>query len=52
MSHDCSEDGLIEQPAIELFHKLGWATWNCFHEFAQAGGSPLSAPAAAADRDR
>ena len=38
---DFSEDALIEQPAIELFGELGWETANCFHEFEQAGGSPL-----------
>ncbi|MFQ5796234.1 MAG: type I restriction endonuclease subunit R [Candidatus Bipolaricaulia bacterium] len=36
-----SEDALIEQPAIALFAELGWETANCFHEFEQAGGSPL-----------
>lgn len=29
---DYSEDTLIEQPAIEVFHELGWETANCFHE--------------------
>ncbi len=24
MSNDYSEDSLVEQPAIELFYKLGW----------------------------
>ncbi|MBI3920622.1 MAG: type I restriction endonuclease subunit R [Armatimonadetes bacterium] len=38
---DFSENALIEQPAIELFHSLGWETVNCFHEFEQSGGSPL-----------
>jgi type I restriction enzyme R subunit len=38
---DFSEDALIEQPAIELFGSLGWQTADCFHEFEQAGGSPL-----------
>ena len=27
-----SEDALIEQPAIELFGKLGWETANCYEE--------------------
>ena len=38
---DFSENALVEQPAIELFGQLGWETANCFHEFEQAGGSPL-----------
>jgi type I restriction enzyme R subunit len=38
---DYSEDALIEQPAIALFGELGWKTADCFHEFEQAGGSPL-----------
>ena len=29
-----SEDALVEQPAIELFHQLGWQTRNCYHEWA------------------
>jgi type I restriction enzyme R subunit len=36
-----SEDSLIEQPAIQLFRSLRWEAANCFHEFEQAGGSPL-----------
>lgn len=36
-----SEDALVEQPAIELLQTLGWQTLNAFHEFEQAGGSPL-----------
>jgi type I restriction enzyme R subunit len=36
-----SEDALVEQPAIEIFRKLGWETENCFHEFDLPGGSPL-----------
>lgn len=28
-----TEDALIEQPAIELLQKLGWETYNAFHEF-------------------
>ena len=38
---DFSEYTLVEQPAIALFAELGWETANCFHEFEQAGGSPL-----------
>src|SRR2546422_3385276 len=29
---DFSEETLVEKPAIELFHELGWETKNCFHE--------------------
>jgi type I restriction enzyme R subunit len=36
-----SEYQLIEQPAIALLAEMGWETMNCFHEFEQAGGSPL-----------
>jgi type I restriction enzyme R subunit len=36
-----TEDALIEQPAIAMFGELHWETANCFHEFEQAGGSPL-----------
>jgi len=38
---DFSENVLIEQPAIGLFGALQWETADCFHEFEQAGGSPL-----------
>lgn len=38
---DYSEDGLVEQPAIALLEELDWEHLNCFHEFEQAGGSPL-----------
>jgi type I restriction enzyme R subunit len=31
-SLDYSEDGLIEQPAIELLGSLGWETANLYHE--------------------
>lgn len=41
MTHDYSEDALVEQPAIKLLTELGWETANCFGEFDQAGGSPL-----------
>ncbi|MBZ5562260.1 MAG: type I restriction endonuclease subunit R [Acidobacteriia bacterium] len=40
-SSDYSEDYLVEQPAIALSSDLCWETANCFHEFEQAGGSPL-----------
>jgi type I restriction enzyme R subunit len=36
-----SEDALVEQPAISLFSELEWETINGFHEFDQAGVSPL-----------
>jgi type I restriction enzyme R subunit len=36
-----TEDALVEQPAIALFSELDWSPLNCFHEFEQAGGSPL-----------
>ncbi|MFC2019309.1 type I restriction endonuclease subunit R [Chloroflexota bacterium] len=39
--NDYSEDTLIEQPTIALFHELGWETANCFYEFEQSDGSPL-----------
>jgi type I restriction enzyme, R subunit len=39
--HKYTEDALIEQPTIELFRSLKWDAANCFHEFEQAGGSPL-----------
>jgi type I restriction enzyme R subunit len=44
---DYSENSLIEQPAIALFGELGWQTINCFHEFEEAGGSPLGRETAA-----
>ncbi len=37
---DYSEDALVEQPAIDLFSKLGWGTTNCYHEF-DSGKSAL-----------
>ncbi|MBI1999744.1 MAG: type I restriction endonuclease subunit R, partial [candidate division NC10 bacterium] len=42
-----SEDALVEQPAVALFDELGWETADCFHEFEQAGGSPLGRETAA-----
>ena len=41
MTHPYTEDALVEQPAIELFEKLGWETYNGFREFEKAGSSPL-----------
>jgi type I restriction enzyme R subunit len=41
MVGDYSEDALIEQPAIELFGKIGWQTVDCFSEFDVPGGNPL-----------
>ncbi len=38
---DYSEDALVEQPAIALFAAMEWETVNGFHEFDQAGSSPL-----------
>lgn len=42
-----SEDALVEQPAVALLDELGWETADCFHEFEQAGGSPLGRETAA-----
>lgn len=39
MSDDYSEDALIEQPAIELFGKLGYETKNCFYEKCGEGST-------------
>ena len=36
-----TENNLVEQPSIALLQTLGWQTLNAFHEFEQAGGSPL-----------
>jgi len=41
MTHAYTEDALIEQPAIQLFKKLGWETYKAYAEFEQAEGSPL-----------
>ncbi len=38
---DYSEGALVEKPAIKLFAAMEWETVNGFHEFAQAGNSPL-----------
>ena len=42
MVGDYSEDTLVEQPAIELLGEIGWESFNAYHEFDKAGGSPLS----------
>ena len=34
-----SEADLVEQPAIELFAKLGWMTGNLFSEFSGAASA-------------
>jgi len=39
MSLRYSEDTLVEQPAIELFHSLGWKTENCYRETFGPHGS-------------
>lgn len=41
MSTDYSEDTLVEQPAIALFHQLGYETANCFNERLGSDGSTL-----------
>src|SRR5687767_766474 len=33
VTSDCTENTLIEQPAIELFAALGWETARCFNEW-------------------
>jgi type I restriction enzyme R subunit len=43
MPHEYSEDILIEQPAIALFHDdLKWETANCFEETFRPGGGSQS----------
>jgi type I restriction enzyme R subunit len=39
MSQDYSEDALIEQPAIELLHRLGWQPANLYKETFGASGT-------------
>jgi type I restriction enzyme R subunit len=34
-----TEDQLVEQPAIELFHELGWETANAYHETLGSAGT-------------
>ncbi|BDI33997.1 DEAD/DEAH box helicase [Capsulimonas corticalis] len=36
---DYSEDALIEQPAIQLFHEIGWSTIDCYQEAMGAAGT-------------
>jgi len=36
---DYTEDQLVEKPAIELFHELGWEAANCFYETYGPGGT-------------
>ncbi len=38
--HENSENILVEQPTIKLFHKLGWITFNAYNEF-ESQISPL-----------
>lgn len=38
---ELTENNLVERLCIALFQTLGWETLNAFHEFEQAGGSPL-----------
>jgi type I restriction enzyme R subunit len=38
-ANDYTEDSLIEQPAIELLHELGWKTSNLFNETFGATGT-------------
>ena len=37
--NDYTEDALIEQPAIELLHELGWTPANLYHETFGATGT-------------
>src|SRR5262245_29932530 len=39
MAHAYTEDQLVEQPAIELFRKLGWETASAFEELFGPGGT-------------
>jgi type I restriction enzyme R subunit len=38
-THACSEDQLVEQPAIGLFATLGWQTVSALEETFGAGGT-------------
>jgi len=38
MTHDYSEDALVEQPAIALFAELGWETSGCYNEILGSSG--------------
>ena len=39
MSHDYSEDQLVEQPAIQLFAEMGWQTVSAMEEVFGVGGT-------------
>ncbi|PYL06296.1 MAG: deoxyribonuclease HsdR, partial [Verrucomicrobia bacterium] len=39
ITHDYTEDQLVEQPAIDLFGKLGWETVSALHETFGADGT-------------
>ncbi|RUJ34640.1 type I restriction endonuclease subunit R [Pseudomonas aeruginosa] len=39
LSHDYSEDTLVEQPAIALFESLGWETGNLYAEWTGSSSS-------------
>ncbi len=41
VTHQYSEDALVEQPAIELFAELGYETANCFEEKVGTENSTL-----------
>ena len=36
---DCSENALVEQPAISLFRELGWQAMDCFKEICGPQGT-------------
>ena len=35
----CTEDALVERPAIALLHELGWETFNAYGEFDHSQSS-------------
>lgn len=39
MTHDYSEEQIVELPAIELFGALGWGTLSAIDEVFGAGGT-------------
>ena len=39
MTHEYSEDNLVEQPVIKLFESLGWDTINAYEEAYGANGT-------------
>lgn len=39
LAYEYSEDALVEQPAIDLFHSLGWKTGNLYGEWAGGASS-------------